>query len=224
MAMRLKSKIFNTNQVRAIQDGRMTQFMQVVKPRPGEENDVLGGYTWRIKKGGMYVWEDTQSNLLDQLIKYCPFGRVGDVLYVKETTVRACIWDGGGEMPPLRYFYRADEDWKQTDWHDEKNDCVKAAPNWKSAVHMPIEAARLFLRITNIRMMRVDELKENDALAQAYGQLCECKIPVYPGACENCYNTGYNYPPLLDMKEKNGETWSNNPYMWVLDFTKTDKP
>lgn len=124
-----------------------------------------------------------------------------------------------------RFYYKAINnnapEWYRPDLRDDHPNYL--TPPWKSAAIMPREAARLFLRIINIRVMRVQELKESDALAQAYGQLCDCKIPVYPGACEHCYNTGYNYPPLLDMKEKNQKVWNDNQYMWIVDFTKTEK-
>ncbi len=196
----MKSRIFNTDQVRAIQDGRMTQFMQVVKPQPTEMPEAgANSFQWNATiKGRSYSFAALTDTLLkEHMTEFCPFGKVGDVMAVKETTVSAYTWDGIGECPPPKTFYKADDEWKRTEWYDEEKDSIISGPKWKSAVHMPHEAARLFLRITNIRVMRVQELTEQDAKAQGYGGICDCKNPVVWGACENCYNTGYNIHPYL---------------------------
>lgn len=188
----MKGRIFNTDQVRAIQDGRMSQFMQEVK-----DKHVL--HQINVNNHLPSYFEDTN---------FCPFGKVGDVIYVKETTVRAYVyeWEGFGETPPLRYYYRADDDWKEQEWHDEYNDCPSDAPKWKSAVHMPIAAARLFLRITNIRVMRVQELQEEDFRKQGYYERI-------PGFLDETFT-------YLDANHKE---WTENKFNWVLNFEKCNK-
>ena len=220
----MKSKIFNTDQVRAIQEGRMNQFMQVVKWQPQEpirgiytmddctahiNEHAQVRFTWQTERYAPKIFKDG-GFYCDQ----CPFGKVGDVIAVRETW-QLTTW----EHPTSEnygYIYKATdngEEWGKTEeW------------TWHPSATMPREAARLFLRITNIRVMRVQELTEEDAKAQGYGQICECKNPVVPGACENCYNTGFNYPPLLDMQENNEKIWNENSYMWIIDYAKTDKP
>jgi len=180
----------------------MTQFMQVVKPQPEEiTGDLLYPQKWYAANNGDFAGD------IDRPIK-CPFGKIGDIIYCREK------WN---------YIYGIIDTEKEIIgyYHSTDGDVNK---KWKSPATMPREAARLFLRITNKRVMRVQELTEQDAKIQGYGGICDCKNPVVPGACEDCYNTGYNYPPLLDLKENNESAWNSNSWMWVLDFEKTDKP
>lgn len=199
----MRSKIFNTDQVRAIQDGRMTQFMQVVKPQPTDDwmqNTKQFSPTGAMfdSRGKQLFWlhNPNDKNKLDSEI-YCPFGKVGDVIYCREKwNIIYGIIDTDRE--PIGYYHSTDGDINK---------------KWISPATMPREAARLFLRITNIRVMRVQELTQEDAVKQGvYWQL----------------HLGYT----LDGKSGNTESplyevWDkckSDGYYWIIDFEKADKP
>lgn len=198
----MKSKIFNTDQVRAIQDGRMTQFMQVVKPQPEViTGDILNPFKWYAANKNDFCGD------IDRPVK-CPFGKVGDVITVKEIWIRGITIDEN-EKPvndnPPRFWYKADNnapEWYRPELSDDHPNYL--TPPWKSPATMPREAARLFLRITNIRVMRVQELTKQDARAQGH----ETDI-VYGDIW-----TPHDFLP--------GGT--ENLWYWVIDFTKIDKP
>lgn len=120
--------LFSSEMVQAILQGRKTQTRRVVKPR---------SYICDIVDGWPY--EMTEDDL--QPIK-CPYGRVGDILWVRETW----CWNG------YYYIYRA----------DERNMPFR----WKPSIHMPKKACRLFLRIANIRVERLHDISSEDIKAE----------------------------------------------------------
>lgn len=184
----MKSKIFNTDQIRAIQDGRMTQFMQVVKLQPVEVPDNgPNSFQWALSaQGRKCTFRALTADLLKQhMAEFCPFGKVGDVIYCREK------WNHiiNDESEKIGYYHSTDTDLNTT---------------WLSPATMPREAARLFLRITNIRVMQTWELTEQDARAQGN------EVDIVAGDI-------WTATDFLPGK-------SSGQYYWVIDFTKTDKP
>jgi hypothetical protein len=201
--MPMKSKIFNTDQVRAIQEGRMTQSMQVVK-RPLDDRGIR-----LCEPTG---WEDWHGASIK-----CPFGKVGDVIAVRETWA---ITTNVNSMPnwpdrfniPIEegscFIYRAHGEWQ---WVDDDGFSTEKS-FWRSPATMPREAARLFLRITHIRVMRVQELTGRDILNQGYDN----------GKSNPTMGIRWENMQRMHMEQLMPDTWNANPYMWILDFTKTD--
>lgn len=216
----MKSKIFNTDQVRAIQEGRMTQFMQVVKPQP--ENAVMGGKPYK-------AFEAFHSNASPLGMTYkgcrytpwpkcfidccCPFGKVGDIVYCRENVLEHGRYSfvtypsGDGEeiwLSGRKYGYLADGN-------------PQVAGRTLSAATMPREAARLFLRITNIRVMRVQQLTEADMIAQGITNRGILGYSAYGIDQSETAQEAFIY--------KEGKTmWDENKFQWIIDFAKTDKP
>lgn len=192
----MKSKIFNTDQVRSIQDGRMTQFMKVVKPQPTADwmqNTKQFSPTGAMfdSKGKQLFWlSDPDAKGKKDSEIYCPFGKVGDVIYCREK------WN---------FIYGIiDTQWEEIGYyHSTDGDINK---KWKSPATMPREAAQLFLHITNIRVMRVQELNDSDMVKQQARLVS---------------------PPIIrtfkDTSVSNLKLWQQNPYCWIIDFEKTDK-
>jgi hypothetical protein len=195
----MRSKIFNTDQVHAIQEGRMTQFMQAVKPeyQPVRYEYING--KWMMKQAG---WPLLQRD--EFISRFCPFGKVGDVIAVRET-----FQYYGNAKGQIDYLYKAkagDEE-RLNEFHD---------PIWRPSAAMPREAARLFLRITNIRVMRVQELTEEDAKAQ---------IAPYQNDRESYNGEHYHGSHKNGLKSLVGiKAWDENQFHWIIDLTKTDKP
>lgn len=186
----MRGRIFNTDQVRAIQSGRMTQFMQEVKPQPNIDNCPVGGSIWLVKKG-LYLWEEDDPSLCATMTEYCPLGKVGDVIYVREG------WFNDADFEEAAIYVH-----KENFPNFPLGGC-----KWRSPATMPREAARLFLRIENIRVMRVQELKWGDFEKQGY--------PGYRPIQQE---------PVDQFKTSHMDIWEANKFHWILDFTKTDKP
>jgi len=139
----MKPIIFNSEMVRAILDEKKTQTRRVIKPQPKAvlsqlENSNLWTYTLCEKE-----WK-------------CPYGKVGDKLWVRETWANC---KGLGIVDenenPAEIIYRADEPWAE-EWKG----------NWKPSIFMPHCYTRITLEITNIRVERVQDITEYDAKAE----------------------------------------------------------
>lgn len=126
--MAIKPILFNTEMVRAILDGRKTCTRRLVKFLPGE-NSQWTGYI----KDGLMLYNGRN----EPCIRKAPY-QPGDTLYVRETWKKA----------PNGYYYY--EDWQRGDIAD--------LTKWKPSIHMPKEAARIWLRVTDVRVERLQEI------------------------------------------------------------------
>ena len=149
--------------------------------------------------------------------KYAPY-QVGDILYVRETW--NCIRTGNGRSVPFetKYWYKAGNAFE--DCADEK---------WHPSIHMPKEAARIFLKVTDVRVDRLQNITEEDAIKEGEtGVRCECLHKELGGGmygCTDCMNTGWLEPPTMyfmydwnAIYAKRGYSWEANPWVWVYEF------
>jgi len=146
----------------------------------------------------------------------CPFGAVGDVLWVRETWSHTGddVWSPNDSRTATngKLLYRADGE--------------PPGVGWFPSIHMPRWAARIFLRVESVTVERVQDITEEDARREGVAPLCTHPNAVLPGACEDCMNTGYSYPPLLAFMEMwdslapAGSKWANNPWVWRIAFRR----
>lgn len=126
--MAIKPILFNTEMVRAILDGRKSCTRRLVKTR---RKDACGFYVTKKADGtfsGIYEYDENESMFDNPLM---PPYQPGDILYVRETWKKA----------PNGYYYY--EDWQRDDIAD--------VTKWKPSIHMPKEAARIWLKVTDVR-------------------------------------------------------------------------
>ena len=116
---------------------------------------------------------------------------VGDILYVREKWQNICV-------VPSQYAYKADGEFEPY------------SP-WKSAIYMPREAARIFLRVTNVKVERLQDITEKEAEAEGENALLWGLIPVLSakGQFQDLWNSLY---------AKKGYRWEQNPWVWVISF------
>ena len=206
----MKPILFNTNMVRAILDERKMVTRRPVKPQPQKVY-----YDGQIHDDdGLYVIIENQSGGLEQrVLPYHP----GDILYVREAWQYMGAVSADSRIAD-RYIYKAD-------WSGEKPIA------WRPSIHMPREAARLFLRVTDVRVERLQDMTEADAVAEGF-EAIKCDHPGgYP--CTDCMNTGYLEPAMLGFVETWNSTikptdcalygWDTNPWVWVIEFEKIRK-
>jgi len=191
--MREKPIIFSTEMVRAILDGRKSQTRRVIKPQP--EYKVPEWMTGSQNKGWVYkdtclYCEETKTRLP---IADCAPYTIGDVLWVRETWAAA---DTGHERP--EYIYKA---WPEFIGLNE------FAWTWKPSIHMPREAARLFLRVKGVRAERAQDITEGDTIAE--GMPNDRAREQFMGLWN-----GLNY--------KRGYGWDVNPWVWAIEFERID--
>ncbi|MNE10030.1 hypothetical protein D3C80_1027260 [compost metagenome] len=161
-----------------------------------------------------YTFEDIFG--LEKFVPKCPYGKVGDILWVRET------WNNWGakEVP---FVYRA-------------TDLRSCGHNWKPSIHMPKKAARIWLQITDLRVEHLHDISEHDAITEGIEIKKDCDGDIYKDyeaktEVSDFGDTYYTNPVLsfksLWVKINGKESWISNPWVWVIKFkvlSTTGKP
>lgn len=225
--MAIKPILFNTEMVRAILDGRKTCTRRVIKPQPqsrlcytyaGSHKGCIGKWTYP-NRGAHEFWGEEYKlpeNIKDEELskQWNPPYHTDDILYVRETWKKA----------PNGYFYY--EDWLRNDIAD--------VTKWKPSIHMPKESARIWLKVTDVRVERLKEITEDGALREgAQGIRCD-HVALGEHGCTDCMNTGWLEPPQVEFMQIWNSTikksdidrygWDFNPWVWVIEFERCEKP
>lgn len=222
--MSMKPILFNTEMVRAILDGRKSCTRRIVKPQqlvgllPDKcKNGVPEEFLKEKKLMFKPYCNMTDIELINTAYK-APYQR-GDILYVRET------WCKGLE----RYIYRADYSDTEKFYRDGKEIEMK----WHPSLHMPKDAARIFLRVTNVRVERLQDITPNDAENEGVGNLFYEDI----GYSEKNYGTevdpeygiakeqfAWLWDKTIKQSDLDRNGWNANPWVWVIEFERCDKP
>lgn len=183
----MKPILFNTDMVRAILGGRKTVTRRVVKPQPP------AGVT-RLEHGAAPGrWRSPGKDVWVEIrAPYQP----GDILWVRETWSRK-------ETGP--YLYKAD------------NDMPQSFLGWRPSIHMPREAARIFLRVTGVRAERLQELTLKDAEMEGM----DLRGPMFTKFVELWNST---IPKNPNKFKRYPYCWEDNPWVWVIEFERISKP
>lgn len=197
--MAIKPILFNTEMVRAILDGKKTCTRQIVKG--AIPDDAMWGYTMFTPKGCVScrgVYADEYGEKFFRL----PYQQ-GDILYVRET------WCKGSWMNEKeRYYYKADDN----DFH-----CV-----WHPSIHMPKEAARIWLKVKDVRVERLHDITGKSVLREGINS------HVHPDADYFDGNQREVFAELWDSTIKKSDIerygWNANPWVWVIEFERCEKP
>jgi hypothetical protein len=223
--MQEKPILFSTAMVQAILDGRKTQTRRVVKPQPeetrakGKEVIQVSDYcTGAPEKGQAYYWKHNGAWNGSESFK-CPYGKVGDLLWVRET------WCLTQPTHPESYHfgYKAGGIMPYSDWEASEKYDYATPDQWKPSIHMPKEAARIWLRITDVRVERLHEITEDDAVKEGVMSLKPTELMKNTQLCCHSDFTEYWTRPLNRWKSLwqsiNGtDSWSANPWVWVIEF------
>lgn len=179
----MKPIIFNTSMVRAILDGRKTVTRRVVKFKDGQ-NPKWTGY---VPDGDVLYGS---NNIPAAKAPY----KHGDILYVRET------WGYDKNI----WLYKAD-------FSTADLDRIASITKWRPSIHMPKEAARIFLRVTNVRVERLQDIMDDP-----------------PGQNNQVVREGCKYgcdfialwDSTIKEAEKSRYGWDANPWVWVIEFER----
>lgn len=198
--MAIKPILFNGEMVRAILDGRKTSTRRSVKDNI--PNDAIWGYTGFTPKGYIScrgVYADRYGEGFYKL-PYQP----GDVLYVRETWHKYTKRVSKGESCHIAEFYGYKASAANSEDADEP---------WKPSIHMPKEAARIWLKVTDVRVERLQDMTDDDAEAEG---------------CFDYTSTALGFPDIWDSTIKKSDRdrygWTANPWVWVIEFERCEKP
>lgn len=201
--MSIKPILFNTEMVRAILDGRKTCTRRTLK------------HPFIVHPNG-YI---TKPRGNENLCPYDPPYQPGDILYARETWTEECG----------KYYYRADYDSDYLDPcetlsggypascrnHPGCDGCMATSTriHWHPSIHMPKEAARIWLKVTDVRVERLQDMTDDDAEAEG---------------CFDYTSTALGFPDVWDSTIKKSDLdrygWDASPWVWVIEFERCEKP
>lgn len=232
--MRVLPILFNTEMVRAILEGRKSCTRRMVKPQPDEKHIYPLGYvtdSTEKKNVGCFGFGIDEYGGSIQYAKPPYLG--GDIIYIRETWTEECG----------KYYYRADYDSDYLDPcetlsggypascrnHPGCDGCMATSTriHWHPSIHMPKEAARIWLKVTDVRVERLQEITEDGAKAE--------------GAIDNrgfIHSPENEYDSIHTAREHFAEIWNNtikksdldrfgwnaNPWVWEIEFERCEKP
>lgn len=215
--MAIKLILFNTEMVRAILDGRKSCTRRLVKIQP-KDNEYTVVFT---RKDVQIKTEKTTAK--------SPY-QVGDILYVRETWHKYIKRVGKGESCHLEEFYGYKA--SVTNWED-------ANEPWRPSIHMPKEAARIWLKVTDVRVERLQEMKPVDVIKEgAYPDCWDCLNTYGESGSQCCYGTEEQcsqcdevmmeweklWTSTIKKSDIDRYGWNANPYVWVIEFERCEKP
>jgi hypothetical protein len=207
--------LFSGPMVRAIIEGRKTQTRRVVKPSLGLQSTWLTveGINRSPRLEMVYTNPDRiygaqMEHPLGGPLGFvrCPYGQPGDLLWVRETWGAWPSRMGGVQVDSLRF--RADGEYQ-----NEHN-----AWRWRPSIHMPRWASRLTLRITDVRVQRVQDITYNECI---YEGLTELLTDEQQTDAEHRAFGKKCFARLWDsINAKRGYSWESNPWVWAISFER----
>lgn len=222
--------LFSASMVRAILDGRKTQTRRIVKlPKwmAGRGGDLNAPTTWRDP--GFGDGEYLHVSLDDECVERVrPKWIVGDRLWVKETFQIASNYhvDYRDQKPPFsdgrptaemgdtdypyweQCYYAATELCPELISVD--TDCIEQ--KWRPSIFMPRWASRITLEVTGVRVQRLNQISDDDAMAEGA-----------PGPFDDLFTPRFRFEKLWESI--NGpDSWEANPLVWVIEFKRQDQP
>lgn len=235
-----KPILFNADMVRAILDSRKTATRRIIKPQPkmilcyAFAGHGCGKWGYPDKNAYQY-WGDkykrtSELTQEDEKRMWTPPYHTDDVLYVRETWDYLEGWKIGDPGIEGKYFYKADGDLRPVSWRG----------NWKPSIHMPKEAARIFLKVKDVRVERLQEITEEQvyeegfrfkppclSLVSADGHYCDLDGPCTSSIkyCDMSMGELFG-KELWDYTIKKSDLdrygWDANPWVWVIEFERIE--
>lgn len=232
--MKERGMIFNGEMVRAILDGQKTQTRRIMQVQPdtpefGLRRIIESSIANEI---GMYFWSQEDARGIKARSKqfFCPFGDVGDRIWVRET------WAEAGAGAPDLKLYRANYP-EHVPTHYE-NVPPASDIRWTPSIHMPRRASRITLEITGVRVEQLDKISEEDSIAEGMqGVICpSCKgAPDYSTTqydpdtlaavdeipCQSCESNRSKFFALWDSIYGEANHYMGD-WVWVIEFKRIE--
>ena len=201
--MAIKPILFNTEMVRAILDGRKTCTRRICKDANECTVPDMDFYNADRRTYAVHNFADKKHteklSIAERTCPICP----GDILYVRETWCALPVNEAGHMRGHSIYYYRADGDLRPEGWRGK----------WRPSTQMPKEAARIWLKVTDVRVERLQDMTDDDAEAEG---------------CFDYTSTALGFPDVWDSTIKKSDLdsygWSANPWVWVIEFERCEKP
>lgn len=221
--MKIKSIILNTEAVQATLDGRKSCIRKIIKPTqfigllPDKCKNAMPEEFTKEKRLMFKPYCDMTDSELISTAYNSPY-QPGDILYVRET-----VWqkighylDVDGETKPSWYNefrYVASDEKPETGWNYS---WVK-----RPSIHMPKDAARIWLKVTDVRAERLQEITSQGAWKE--GARCSCLYP-RPDCAGNKAAFAEIWNNTVKKSDFECYGWDANPWVWGIEFERCEKP
>lgn len=199
--MRERPILFNTEMVKAILDGRKTCTRRVLK------------HPFEVHPNG-YI---TKPRGNERLCPYIPPYQPGDILYVRES------WAKGYEIVTRcgkegTYIYKADDKLVDLPTFKESTKLI-----YRPSIHMPKEAARIWLKVTDVRVERLQDITEDGAKEE--GAIDNRAFIHYPdNEYDHIHTAREDFIDIWNSTIKKSDIdtygWDANPFVWVIEFER----
>ena len=208
--MAIKPILFNTEMVMAILDGLKTCTRRICKDANEYTVPDMDFYNADMRTYAVHNFADKKHteklSIAERTCPICP----GDILYVRETVWQKIGYylDIDGETKPSWYNefkYVSSDEKPETGWNY----------SWakRPSIHMPKEAARIWLKVTDVRVERLQDMTDDDAEAEG---------------CFDYTSTALGFPDVWDSTIKKSDLdrygWDASPWVWVIEFERCEKP
>lgn len=221
--MNAKPILFSAPMIRALLSGAKTQTRRMLRPQPEpHEWQGMRGYSLEWRNPHDFMWllvHRIPQNPVPIGRRFrCPYGAPGDLLWVRETWQAA---DGNKRAARIVSQPRPDFGW--VEYAATCDDCPS---RWRPSIHMPRWASRLTLRITDVRVQRLQDISEKDAIAEGVeGAFVEdgrywrnYGLSDEEAACSPMLNfPTESFRTLWESINGKG-SWGTNPWVWALTF------
>jgi uncharacterized protein YhfF len=184
---------FNIDEmVRAVLEGRKTQTRGLI------DVDISNNFDCD-PDGTAIAYMNPETGDIYNPLEIAPY-QLGDILYVRET------WNRNPFKTGTSYAYRASkETWFFRDM------------KWKSSSCMPKEVARIFLKVTDVRVERVQDITEEDAKAEGVNGIVDIFFKSIRNGHILFFSDMWN-----KLYEKKGYSWDTNPWIWIREFERIE--
>ena len=226
--MAIKPILFNTEMVRAILEGRKSCTRRIVKPQ-----QLIGMLPDKCKNGAPEEFlkekklmfkphcDMTDIELINTAYK-APY-QIGDILYVRETWQYLYELDGNEQVieDTGKYYYAA-TDTIPFNTYVDKNGVEHDHAPWRPSIHMPKEAARIWMKVTNVKVERLQEITAESALAEGTDKYIHLNGKFDKNAILTSFMGIWNSTIKNSDLDRYG--WNANPWVWVIEFEQCEKP
>lgn len=202
----MKPILFNTPMVQAILDGRKTVTRRVI------DKDVSNQFDVDVD-GTVCAYVDQETGDRHQPEDLCRY-KTGDVLYVRETFFcEDCTPDCSGQTDKDECPFNrvGDKCYGYKTQYIDSTGVIK----WRPSIHMPREAARIFLKVNGVRVERLQDISPEEIIKEGFGNYAGCFDSREPFI--NLWNS------TIKPAEINQYGWDANPWVWVINFERITK-
>jgi hypothetical protein len=229
--MKTKPILFSTPMVQAIIANTKTQTRRIIKPPDNVTETITRS-----------IVESLATNI--ENISGSPYGNTGDILWIRETFYAFGEWkpDGLSKKTGKPKFTFCDYTHQDFSYHFEDSKPLRICKDkydgigWykRPSIFMPRAACRLFLKVEKVRVERLQDITEADAIAEGIERWTEERMKSKPTHYKLYYQNckadelmTYTSDPVdsystLWQKINGPESWDLNPWVWVIEFSRTE--